>query len=158
MAELQREREREREREKERAEKEKQKRTAPAGAGPGADEGESFYDVLGVERDASQAAIKRAYYRMAVRYHPDKNPDDPHAEEMVEPCASVVGRVWALRCMYRVASHRVVRGVVAWRRLKTLSSPGLLHTSSRRSARPIRSCPMKRRRSSTTSMARCVLS
>lgn len=82
MAELQREREREREREKERAEKERQKRTAPAGAGPGADEGESFYDVLGVERDASQAAIKRAYYRMAVRYHPDKNPDDPHAEEM----------------------------------------------------------------------------
>lgn len=82
VAELQREREREREKEKERAEKERQKRTASAGAGPGADEGESFYDVLGVERDASQAAIKRAYYRMAVRYHPDKNPDDPHAEEM----------------------------------------------------------------------------
>lgn len=107
MAELQREREREREKEKERAEKERQKRTASAGAGPGADEGESFYDVLGVERDASQAAIKRAYYRMAVRYHPDKNPDDPHAEEMVEPCASVVGCVWA-------PCWRVVSCVVWW--------------------------------------------
>ncbi len=39
------------------------------------------YEVLGVGRDASQSEIKRAYRRLAVRYHPDKNPDEPGAEE-----------------------------------------------------------------------------
>lgn len=40
-----------------------------------------YYDVLGVERDASTDAIKKAYRRLAHRYHPDKNPADPRAEE-----------------------------------------------------------------------------
>jgi molecular chaperone DnaJ len=39
------------------------------------------YEVLGVGREASQSEIKRAYRRLAVEYHPDKNPDDPRAEE-----------------------------------------------------------------------------
>lgn len=40
-----------------------------------------YYQVLGVERDASEKEIKRAYRKLAHRYHPDKNPDDPTAEE-----------------------------------------------------------------------------
>lgn len=40
-----------------------------------------YYKVLGVKNDASQDEIKKAYRRMAKRYHPDTNKDDPNAKE-----------------------------------------------------------------------------
>jgi curved DNA-binding protein CbpA len=39
------------------------------------------YEVLGVARDADEATLKKAYRRLAVRYHPDKNPDNPEEAE-----------------------------------------------------------------------------
>src|ERR1043166_8100808 len=40
-----------------------------------------YYDVLGVARNAGDDEVKRAYRELAVKFHPDKNPDDPKAEE-----------------------------------------------------------------------------
>jgi molecular chaperone DnaJ len=40
-----------------------------------------YYDVLGVSRDAGDAELKKAYRRLAMKHHPDRNPDDSVAEE-----------------------------------------------------------------------------
>ncbi|MCS6914344.1 MAG: molecular chaperone DnaJ [Myxococcales bacterium] len=46
-----------------------------------------YYEVLGVSRDADEGEIKKAYRRMALQYHPDKNPGNKEAEERFKEAA-----------------------------------------------------------------------
>ena len=39
-----------------------------------------YYEVLGVERTVTEAELKKSFRRLAMKYHPDRCPDDPHAQ------------------------------------------------------------------------------
>lgn len=43
-----------------------------------------YYEILGIDRNADEATIKRAYRELAMNYHPDRNPGDPHAVERMK--------------------------------------------------------------------------
>ncbi len=46
-----------------------------------------FYEVLGVSKDASESEIKKSYRKIAIKYHPDKNPGNAEAEEKFKEAA-----------------------------------------------------------------------
>ena len=50
-----------------------------------------YYEVLSVSRDASDQELKTSYRRLAMQYHPDRNPGNPEAEEKFKACSEAYG-------------------------------------------------------------------
>ncbi len=70
-----------------------------------------YYEVLGVSRDASPEEIKKAYRKLALKFHPDKNPGDKEAEQKFKECAEAyeVLRDTDKRARYNKFGHEGMR-------------------------------------------------
>ena len=62
-----------------------------------------FYDILGVQKNASDDEIKKSYRKLAMKYHPDRNKDDKEAEKNAFAITPVPGGVgpMTIACLLR---------------------------------------------------------
>lgn len=74
-----------------------------------------YYDILDVSRDADEEEIKKAYRKLAIKYHPDKNPDDKESEEKFKEATEAydVLRTPEKRQRYDQYGHAGLEGVTS---------------------------------------------
>lgn len=60
----------------------------------------TYYDILEVPTDAKTEDIRRQYYKLARKYHPDKNPDDPQAKKRFQQ----IGEAYQVLCLLAVSA------------------------------------------------------
>ena len=71
-----------------------------------------YYEVLGLSRESSLGEIKKAYKRLARQYHPDRNPDNPSAEEKFKEASEAYAILsdQEKRALYDQFGHSGIRG------------------------------------------------
>ena len=63
-------------------------------------EEKNLYDILGVKKDATQEEIKKAFRKLSLKYHPDRNPGDKEAEQKLHGMFKVVFYIiWESFCL-----------------------------------------------------------
>ena len=65
-----------------------------------------YYEVLNVSKNASEAEVKKAYRKLAIKYHPDKNPDNKEAEAKFKEAAEAYDR--ALQALAPASSSQAL--------------------------------------------------
>ena len=72
--------------------------------------GRDYYRILNVDRGATEEQIKQAYRKLALRYHPDRNPGDPRAEERFKEISEAYGVLMDREKRTRYDSQQTVFG------------------------------------------------
>ncbi len=65
-----------------------------------------YYEILGVNKDAPEEEIKKSYRKLAMKYHPDRNPDNPKAEEQFKEAKEAYEMLLTTKSVRLIANLR----------------------------------------------------